>query len=190
VTISPGNGSGAIADGATQDKPEDDANAGNVDLGEGFSPGADDKVAQAGPPADAFQKGAGGAGAGGAGGNGPGGLGGASTKPADPQSDEGKAQYAGLDGNGPGYSGGGGGGAYSRGGTGGNSKGSGIDLGGLLAKFLPQKDEAGSGGRNGILDYGKSRSPANDSLLDSKVNIFDRISVTYVEKVKSGRIGR
>jgi hypothetical protein len=75
------------------------------------------------------------------------------------------------------------------GGGGGGGAEKGPDLSGLLAQFLPKKDEEKPG--NGILDFG-GRNPASDgpiSLLDRNANIFDRIHETYQDKNRRGRIG-
>lgn len=121
------------------------------------------------------------------GGGGP--MGGGGTSPASGTGEDPQARLAdnrgsfAYEGGGGGYQGGGGGGA------GGGDKGP--DLSGMLAQFLPKKDDEG-GNKNGILDFG-GRAPAaaddNGSLLDRKANIFDRIHQTYQEKQKRKFIG-
>ncbi len=121
---------------------------------------------------------------GGASGGGGGGSGGGSTSPSagggdgdkDPQS-----SYAGL---------GKSSGAYESGGgarpAGGSGAAGGPDLSGLLAQFLPKDKDAGPD--NGILEFG-SRAPAagnTDSLLDSSVNIFERVHEAYQTKSRKG----
>lgn len=76
-------------------------------------------------------------------------------------------------------------------GTGGAGAGD-VDLGKLLAQFLPKDDEK-AGNENGILDFG-GRAPAAEpddsaSLLDRSVNIFERVSQAYQHKAKQGKIG-
>lgn len=60
----------------------------------------------------------------------------------------------------------------------------------FLANLLPKKEDEPS--KNGILDFGKNRSPASMapySLLGRDVNLFKRISDTMSEKAKSGSVG-
>lgn len=60
----------------------------------------------------------------------------------------------------------------------------------FLANLLPKKEDEAS--KNGILDFGKNRSPASMapySLLGRDVNLFKRISDTMSEKAKSGSVG-
>ncbi|MEK6706499.1 MAG: hypothetical protein AABZ06_12005 [Bdellovibrionota bacterium] len=71
---------------------------------------------------------------------------------------------------------------------GGGGAGGGPDLSGLLAQFLPKKDDELP--KNGILDYG--RHPASEaplSLLDRNANIFERIHEAYQEKHRRGSVG-
>ncbi|MEK6579456.1 MAG: hypothetical protein AABZ55_09550, partial [Bdellovibrionota bacterium] len=77
-----------------------------------------------------------------------------------------------------------------RGGGGAKGGGDGPDLSSLLAAFMPKKEE-GPGAGSGRFDYG-SRSIASQnvgSFLDKRVNIFDRISSTYSQYAKSGKLG-
>jgi hypothetical protein len=72
-------------------------------------------------------------------------------------------------------------------GTGGVDKGP--DLSGLLAQFLPKKEEEFG---NKTLEFAGGRSPASDepvSLLDRNTNIFERIHEAYQEKNRRGTIG-
>ena len=76
------------------------------------------------------------------------------------------------------------------GGGGGVAAERGPDLSGLLAQFLPKKEEEKNG--NGILDFGGNRGLASEgpiSLLDRNANIFDRIHETYQDKNRRGRVG-
>lgn len=140
----------------------------------GIDPGpAAGKFSSSGPP---------GGGSGGGGGF----NGGASTAPAsggdnaDPQ-----AKMADSS-KGSGYEGGG----YASGGGGGGTPDKGPDLSGLLAQFLPKKDDAQKN-PNGIADFG-GRGPAGEgpiSLLDKNVNIFERIHQTYQDKGRRGTVG-
>ncbi len=86
--------------------------------------------------------------------------------------------------------------AYESGGTftgnGGGGKGAdgGPDLSGLLAKFLPKKEDAESP-RNSILQFGKdapSDGSGNFPALDRNTNIFERIHQTYQDKNSHGSI--
>ncbi len=123
------------------------------------------------------------------GGGGGGGLGGggstqaaAAENPADSQ-----AKLA-DNGRGLGYESGAGG--YSGGGAGGGGGSKDPDLSGLLAQFLPKKEDSDKRG-NGIVDFG-GRSLASDapiSLLDKNANIFERIHDTYQDKHRRGNIG-
>ena len=84
----------------------------------------------------------------------------------------------------------GGTGSAMKSGGGGAKLDSGPDLNGMLAQFLPKKEEE-VGGKNGILDFG-SRNPAssqNESLLGKNANIFQRIHETYQEKNTKGVVG-
>lgn len=168
--------------GATEEESSDFA--GGPDLGDepmiGDQGGLKDKIA-----AGEFKTKAG---AGPAGGGGsPAGVGG--TSPATSQGEaEAGARYAAMDKNGSRYDGGGGGG-YSGGGGGGGGGGNGPDLSGLLAQFLPKKDEDRL--QNGIMSFGE-RGPAGQegfSVLDKNTNIFERIHETYQEKNKRGHVG-
>jgi hypothetical protein len=119
-----------------------------------------------------------------------GGLGGGGgLSPSAPMTEDGAPRYANAMANPdhleagatPGRSGGGGNGATD----------TGPDLSGLLAKFLPQKEDEAKKG-NGILDYGAKRtlaSDGNESLLDRGANIFERIHKTYQEKAQRGVVG-
>lgn len=85
---------------------------------------------------------------------------------------------------------GGGGGAYAGGGAGGRTADGGPDLSGMLAQFLPKKDEEGH--KNGILAFGGERGPAADenySLLDRKANLFDRIHQAYQDRQRRRVVG-
>jgi hypothetical protein len=65
----------------------------------------------------------------------------------------------------------------------------GTDLSSMLAALLPQKEEA-QGPQNGILNYG-NRSPASEgqySYLDSRTNIFERVSNTYQDKTRQQKL--
>jgi hypothetical protein len=88
----------------------------------------------------------------------------------------------------PAYDGGGG---YRGGGAAGGGPDKGPDLSGLLAQFLPKKDEDTA--KNGILEYGERGTPsaANDegSLLGRNINIFERIHQAYQDKQKRRRVG-
>jgi hypothetical protein len=82
-----------------------------------------------------------------------------------------------------------GGGALAGVGGGGGGGAKDPDLSGLLAQFLPKKDEDKP--TNGIMDFG-GRGPAGDgpvSLLDKNVNIFERIHQTYQDKNRRGKVG-
>jgi len=77
------------------------------------------------------------------------------------------------------------------GGGGGGGKGAdgGPDLSGLLAQFLPKKEDELS--KNGIMEFG-SRGPAGEaplSLLDKNANIFQRIHETYQDKNRQKAVG-
>ena len=133
------------------------------------------------PDPGAFNAGNGGGGASGGGG---GGSGGGSTSPSAGGAEgdkEPQSSYAGLGKNSGAYESGGG----ARPAGGGGAAG-GPDLSGLLAQFLPKDKDAGPD--NGILEFG-SRAPAagnTDSLLDSSVNIFERVHEAYQTKSRKG----
>lgn len=113
------------------------------------------------------------------GGGGGGGVSGASTSPASGGSGEEPSARLADNRGAPGYEGGG---SYGSGGGMAATAGGGPDLSGLLAKFLPNKEEEQA--KNNILDYG-GRAPASDengSLLDRNANLFERIHNAYQEK--------
>ena len=86
------------------------------------------------------------------------------------------------------------GGSFAGGGGNGGGKGAegGPDLSGLLAAFLPKKDDAPK--TNGIMEFG-GQSPASTagdgpaSMFDRNVNIFERVHETYQDKHKRGSLG-
>lgn len=191
-------GSGTVSSGLGS---ESEASAGDLtseeenDLANGFGdplpPQTDADEIALGPPAEPFKTGT--TPGGGGGGGGGGGLGGgATTAPATAGNDaEPSARYAELNRNSAGYAGGGGGYASMGGGGGGGGGGNGPDLSGLLAQFLPNKEEESRSG-NSILDFGGRRNTAGEqpvSLLDKKINIFHRIHETYQEKTRKGAVG-
>jgi hypothetical protein len=92
-------------------------------------------------------------------------------------------------------------GAVAAGGKGGSgSKDSGIDLGALLAQFMPKGCEGPDAANNpgcapkepgeDIQEYA-NRKPANEtgSFLDKNANIFDRIHQTLQDKNRKGIVG-
>lgn len=175
-----GSGEGAPATGQS----EDPTNEGPPSLGRPLGiPPANNGMVDAPKGGKLTPGGGGGPALGGGGGGG----GGESTAAAQGAAEgDGQAKMAGS--NGTGYESGG---TYNGGGGGGRvGADGGPDLSGLLAQFLPKKeDEAGP--KNGILDYG-GRNPAGDqplSLLDKNANIFQRIHDTYQDKNREGKIG-
>jgi len=85
-----------------------------------------------------------------------------------------------------GYRGGGGGGG------GGAGTDGGMDLQGMLAALLPKKEDAANDPSMNF-GAGAGRAPAADgavSLLDRSVNIFKRVSDTYMEKSRRGVVGQ
>lgn len=92
---------------------------------------------------------------------------------------------------GPLYEGGAGGGVGGGiGGGGGGVKDTGLDLSGLLAQFLPKKEDDAN--KEGILNYGRAvdgkAAPEVDSLLDRDQDLFKRISAQYQLQAKKHRI--
>ena len=77
-----------------------------------------------------------------------------------------------------------------------NDDGTGMDINGLLAQFLPKKDEEGANGPS-ILEYGANsngRSLAGDDqnnsggVLGPNANLFSRISTTTMDYYKKGNL--
>lgn len=145
------------------------------------------------PPPGSFRAAAGGAGGGGSPGGG-GAMGGGGGGGGAPSAEESKAGYASEFGTKERYESGSAGGAKGAGGkAGGKDDGSGVDLNGLLAQFLP-KTEEDLGPKNGILDFaGGGRAPASAddsaSYLDKNADLFQRIHETMSEKNRKGHVG-
>jgi len=172
------NPTAAAADGSSTP-------SGGGKLGTGFAPKLPSDLANA-PPKGTFTRDSnsappGGSGAGG-GGGGP-----VSLPPATADNSEQGAKQ--LPGDNTRYESGGYGGGGGGGGRGaGNDKGP--DLSGLLAQFLPKKEE--DFGNAKVLEFGGGRNPAAEepiSLLDRNTNIFERVHETYQEKNRRGKIG-
>lgn len=133
------------------------------------------------------------AGGGGAGG---GGSGGTSAKADGPDKPPGADV---LTGGGSGkFEGNSGGMAFGAGGAAKRAEGgTGMDLNGLLAQFLPKKDEEEGARGPGILEYGangNARTPAGDDqsnvggVLGPNANLFSRISTTTMDYYKKGNL--
>jgi hypothetical protein len=184
-TVNPnGEQAETTAETSDDDNSEDDGG-----LGEGFNPNnpGDQLTGNPLPPAD-FKVGSAGAVPPGSG-AGPGLSGGGGLSPGSPVTEDAAPRYAGAVNNSDKMESGTGGGSRG-GGNGGGGADAPFDPSALLAKFLPQKEDAQAKGT--ILDYGRARGPAAqapDSLLDRSANIFERIHKTYQEKSSKGLIG-
>jgi hypothetical protein len=177
-------GSGANPEAAPAVE-EDDEKLDTPNLGRGFDPNGPQGGVANGPAAGKFGAGAPGAGPGAS--SVGGGLGGGSTSPATAGGEDPAAKYADSNRNPNSYDTSGG--AMMGGGGGGGGGDKGPDLSGLLAQFLPKKEDEQTG--NGIMDFG-GRDPASEpqgSLLDRNANIFKRIHEAYQEKHQKGFIG-
>jgi len=158
---------------------------GPTDLGPGLDPpfNGDPNGVAPGPAPTPFRVGGNGNPIRGGGG---GGLGGGSTGADSGEKDDRGSESAGLGGVDAGYQGGSG---YVGGKAGGGSKDAGMDLSGLLAKFLPKKEDDKND--DGILSYG-GRDPARempDSILGKNANLFKRIHDRYQTRQKGGFVG-
>jgi hypothetical protein len=186
--LAPRTGTSITGTGATGDAQaaQDDSVSKDKygDLGAPIGTPQKDALLKDGPQAGKFvakESPMGGGGAGGA----PGG--GGSTQAATGSNDDPQAKMADTRGGGA-YDGGGSG--FTGGGGMGGGGGKDPDLSGMLAQFLPKKEEEAKN-PNGILDFG-GRSPAAEgpiSLLDKNANIFDRIHETYQDKNRRGKVG-
>jgi hypothetical protein len=180
TAIAPGNTSDQGNSGADEAKDPDK----NIGLGgpTGYEPPSNE-LAQTPPPGAVFKAG-GPDGGGGGGGGGP--SGGGSTSAANAPEENTTPRMADSRGAPP-YEGGGG---YRGGGAGGSGD-KGPDLSGLLAQFLPKKDDENA--KNGILDYGErglaSATAEDGSILGRNINIFERIHQAYQDKQKRRRVG-
>jgi hypothetical protein len=177
-----GNGVGASAGNETPTETAKNDGAGG-DLGTPFNPNGDNAGKTGGDPGKLGGPG----GAGGAqGGGGAGVRGGAATAPAsDTSGADGSPRLADNREKANYESGGAYGGALS--GGGGADKGP--DLSGLLAMLKGAEEKKDEKGPNSILEYG-NRGPAGEpiSLLDQRVNIFERIHETYQDKHRRGAV--
>lgn len=178
------SGAGTTASGAS-DSPADMPSSTPPDLGMGFDP---NPLGTGVPEGQAPGKFVAGDGSNGQGGN-AGSYSPSGETNAAPATDAGSQQPA-LSGDaGISVPEGGGHGAYAGGGGAGKGSDGGPDLSSLLAKFLPQKEEAEKKG-NSIMDFsGKGGVQGVYTPLGRQVNIFQRVSETYQDKQMRGTIG-
>jgi hypothetical protein len=188
------SGGEEVASGA---EGEDEDNITPPDMGGPLNLPRDPEALANAPTPGGFNRGLGGGAGGGGGGGGvsTGGTGPVAAGGGGAGSADAAASMAALKNSDKYISNGGGAGGY-RGGGGGGGGGAGteggMDLQGMLAALLPKKEDAANDPSMNF-GAGAGRAPAADgavSLLDRSVNIFKRVSDTYMEKSRRGAVGQ